>query len=83
MCVSVCAHTGGGSEQGRGPRCGGVGRGSGSIGAESQCRGGGSGRGVMAAAAHDATYCAADVVAHAGHVSQVADAAATVAAVVG
>lgn len=80
--------TSGGGEQGRGPWCREVGRGSSSIGAKSQrcaggggCGGGGSSSRVKPAS--DTTHCAAHVAAHAGHVGQVADAAATVAAVVG
>lgn len=73
MCTS-------GREQGGGPRCREVGRGSSSIGAKSQRRSDGGGNRVKSA---DATDCTAHVVAHVGHVDQVADAAATVAAVVG
>ena len=76
--------TSGGGEQGCGPRCREVGRGSSSIGAKSQRRAGGEGSRVKSAGADDATDRAAHVVAHVGHVNQVADAAtATVAAVVG
>ena len=76
--------TSGGGEQGCGPWCREVGRGSSSIGAKSQrCSGGGGSSRVKSAVASDAADCAAHVVAHAGHVGQVADAAATVAAVVG
>lgn len=66
-----------GGEQGCGPWCREVGRGSSSIGAKSQRCAGGS-----RVKSSDATDCAAHVVAHVGHVGQVAD-AATVAAVVG
>lgn len=74
----MCACTSGGGEQGCGPWCREVGRGSSSIGAKSQhCAGGGGGSRVKSAG------CAAHVAAHVGHVGQVADAAATVAAVMG
>lgn len=73
-------YTSGGGEQGCGPRCREVGRGSSSIGAKSQRCAGGNGSIVKS---DDTTDCTAHVVAHVGHVGQVADAAATVAAVVG
>lgn len=82
----MCVCTSGGGEQGCGPRCSEVGRGSSSIGAKSQCCGGSDSSRVKSAGASDTTDCAAHVVAHVGHVGhvgQVADAAATVAAVVG
>lgn len=72
-----------GGEQRSGPRYGEVGRGGGSIGAESQRRAGGDGGGrEESTGAGDASDRAAHVAAHAGHVCQVAD-AATIAAVVG
>lgn len=77
--VYVCTS---GGEEGCGPRCREVGRGSSSIGAKSQRYAGGGGSRVKSARASDSTNCAAHVVAHVGHVGQVAD-AATVAAVVG
>lgn len=80
----MCVCTSGGGQQGCGPRCREVGRGSSSIGAKSQrCAGGDDGSRVKSARANDSANCAAHVVAHVGHVGQVADAAATVAAVVG
>lgn len=79
----MCVCTGGGGEQGCGPGCREVGRGSSSIGAKSQRCGGGSGSRVKSAGASDTADRAAHVVADVGHVGQVADAAATVAAVVG
>lgn len=73
--------TSGGGDQGCGPWCREVGRGSSSIGAKSQrCAGGGR---VKPTGASDTANCAAHGAAHVGHVGQVADAAATVAAVVG
>lgn len=72
----MCVCTSGG-EQGCGPWCREVGRGSSSIGAKSQRCAGGS-----RVKSSDTTDCAAHVAAHVGHVGQVADAAATVAAVV-
>lgn len=80
----MCAYTSGGGQQGCGPWCREVGRGSSSIGAKSQRRGGWGSRRVKSAVASDTTDRAAHAVAHAGHGGQVTDAAAaTVAAVVG